>query len=52
MNKWISAADWADSLETYPSIDEIKARTTDTYRAPDIVSVIENRKERGLPELA
>ena len=42
---------WADRLETYPSLDEIKARTTDKYRVPDIVSVIENRVYRGITML-
>ena len=47
----IEIVDWADRLDKYPSIEEIEARTTDTYRVRDIMSVIENRKERGLPEL-
>jgi len=42
---------WADGLSVYPRIDEIKARMTDTYRIPDIISVIDNRVARGLPEL-
>ena len=47
----IGLVDWADSLAAYPNLDEIKARTTDKYRVPDIVSVIENRTYRGMPEL-
>ena len=47
----IDIVDWADSLESYPSIEEIEKHTTFTYRVPDIVSVIENRVARGFAEL-
>ena len=42
---------WADSLTEYPDLSEIEAQMTDKYRIPDIVSVIENRTYRGMPEL-
>ena len=47
----IDIVDWVDSLDKHPSIEEIEARTTDKYRVRDIMSVIENRTERGMPEL-
>ena len=47
----IKIVGWVDSLDEHPSIDEIEARTTDKYRVRDIMSVIENRTERGMPEL-
>ena len=47
----IDIVDWADGLIEYPDLSEIEARMTDKYRVLDIVSVIENRTERGMPEL-
>jgi len=47
----IEIVDWADSLESYPSIEEIEKHTTFTYRVHDIESVIENRVARGFAEL-
>jgi len=42
---------WVDSLEEWPSDEEIVAHFTESYRFRDIVGCIENRVYRGLSKL-
>ena len=48
----IDISKWADECLYMPTDEEIKARMTETYQFKDILSIIENRVNRGKTALA